>query len=313
MTTQFSDDVTNVVQKYITNPGRQINLASTVISFWYTGAVMLGIFLIAVALGIMVFKESYVSGQVSKRGLIILAWIGFAMILFGIWATINSFYGVVAKINNNIKAKKGCSLFQFENPVNAINIIASEATKDDALGAVVQKEITGASDYGAYSGYADATTNSRIIDKARSPLDLTMQQQTSSGLSGSSGPYGSSSGQSSGQSSSQSSGFSFGRYKPFDSSPSSMRSAAGEAKQMYEDFKSIQERFQNKDISSITENLAKFIDYTLTKLNLKGDVVKGPLVLKDFKEILENTTRTNTYSDAEKEVRKAAIAFLTQS
>jgi hypothetical protein len=178
MSSEYAADLNSVVQKYIMNPGRQINLAATVISFWYIGAFILGVFLLAVSIGVMVFKSSYATGQKTKRPFIVLAWIGFAMILFAIWATISSFYAVVGKINNNIKVKRECSLFQFENPANVINILASEASKDDQIAALVAKEtrLESIATYDdEYSGIPDASTNSRysrsLINDSKSARD----------------------------------------------------------------------------------------------------------------------------------------------
>ena len=178
MSSEYAADLNGVVQKYIMNPGRQINLAATVISFWYIGAFILGVFLLSVSIGVMVFKSSYATGQKTKRPFIVLAWIGFAMILFAIWATISSFYAVVGKINNNIKVKRECSLFQFENPANVINILASEASKDEQIAALVAKEtrLESIATYDdEYSGIPDASTNSRysrsLINDSKSARD----------------------------------------------------------------------------------------------------------------------------------------------
>jgi len=296
------------VQKYITNPGRQINLATTVISSWYTGALFLGAFLIAVALGIMVFKKSYSSGQESKRILLIIAWIGFAMMLFGVWSTINAFYGVVAKINNNIKAKKGCSLFQFENPVNAINIIASEATKDTALNAVVQKEIGSAPLVnGEYSGYADASTNSRMLSKEDSgakSIDVSRSRRREESSLPSSG--------------SLAEPFSFGHKghkgdslsTPFLPSPTKeVGERVKEANQLYEDFKKVSKHLPTTDIE---ENAGKFIRAELRKLNIEETPEQRTKILEDFLTLMKEKLADNIYDETQKQIRKGFIDFLVK-
>ena len=210
----------------------------------------------------------------------------------------------------NIKTKRGCSLFQFENPVNAINIIASEATKDDALSEVVSNEISKSPSQGPYTGTADASTNSRVLSKKRGPIDVSLspqkersrERQESEMLSGLPGleqlAFGA-------PGSSASPGFS-------SSTPFFEKDIVAEAKKIYDDFRGIVKKI-DKPAAEVRETAGEFFKKEIDKLGLGDNEEKGIEVLKDVLTIMTAKLEDNEYGDAEKAVRTIFIDFLKET
>jgi hypothetical protein len=112
---------------------KQLNLGWTVTSWIFTAAFLVGLFLVAILLILLAVKPEYRNGDVSRKSIIILGWVGFGLMLFGLWSTINSFYTVVRKINQDVRVKRGCSLFNPENARNAVDAIAANEAIEDNL------------------------------------------------------------------------------------------------------------------------------------------------------------------------------------
>jgi len=112
---------------------KQLNLGWTVTSWIFTAAFFLGVFLVAMLLVVLAVKPEYRNATSSRKGIIILGWVGFGLIIFGLWSTINSFYQVVQKINQDVRIRRGCSLFNPENARNAVETIAANENIDDDL------------------------------------------------------------------------------------------------------------------------------------------------------------------------------------
>lgn len=127
MSAPFAADFSENFRSYVSDPAKQLNLGYTIVSFWFVAAFFLGLFIVAIALIVMAVNSNYRNGNKSKKGLMTLVWIGFGLMLFGLWTTINSFYRIVAKINANIRQNKGCSLFIPESAQSAADVIASSS------------------------------------------------------------------------------------------------------------------------------------------------------------------------------------------
>lgn len=133
MSSPYEIDLANTFRSYISTPATQINLGYTLISFWYTSAFYLGIFLVALSLMILGLRVDYRQGNKSKRSLVVLAYVGIAMILFSLYSTVGSFYEITTRINNDIKTKANCSLFSRELPNDVINRYTKEFTESERL------------------------------------------------------------------------------------------------------------------------------------------------------------------------------------
>lgn len=161
---------------------KHINLGWTITSWIYTGSFFLGLLLVAMLLVVLAVKPEYRNNSASKKSIIILGWVGFGLILFGLWTTINSFYTVVQKINQDVRIKRGCSLFNPENARNAVETIAADENIDDDLADfinarknnVARSNVAGdeylSADASSRLSRGSAPTASRSI--ASSPADL---------------------------------------------------------------------------------------------------------------------------------------------
>ena len=175
MSSPFEASLLNSVNNYLSNPSKQINIGYTVVSFWSTGGFFLGLFLIIISLLIMILNNDYLHNNVSKNGLVVLAWVGLALVLTSLWSTIGSFYRCVGRINDNVKLKRNCSLFRPENPENALEVLASETLKEENVRNYInvkaeslrngESGIYPAND--KYGGIADASTNSILFSKPK--------------------------------------------------------------------------------------------------------------------------------------------------
>ena len=131
MASPFQLDLAETLDMYTVVPSKQLNLGWTVTSLFYTGAFFLGLLLVAITLIVLLAKPEYRNGSESRSGIVALAWVGFGLMLFGVWYTVGSFYNIVQKINMDIRIKKGCSFFNPETPMNAIEKVAADATLAD--------------------------------------------------------------------------------------------------------------------------------------------------------------------------------------
>lgn len=125
----------------MSTPANQINLGFTITSIYYVFPFFFGLFLISIALLIMGLRVDYSQGNQSKQSLCILAFVGLAMILFSLWTTVSSFYGVVARIEKDIKLYKDCSLFSKDNPKSVITRYRLEYEESDRLNGALANSI----------------------------------------------------------------------------------------------------------------------------------------------------------------------------
>lgn len=205
MSAPFSTDFSDNLKTYVTDPSKQLNLGYSVISFWYVAAFFLGLFFVSAAFIAMVFKKNYREGNDSKRPLVILIWVGFGLMVFGIWSSISSFYTIVSRINSNVRVNKECSLFMPESAQSAVDVLASSSLLTQNVNEVVEKRrqalmgSRGVSDeYGlpdsrsslVYSG-TDAIKPAETISKAtEKPTDAGAPASGPSGFAGPFGPRG---------------------------------------------------------------------------------------------------------------------------
>lgn len=131
-------DVGKLYSAYINNPSKQVNLGWTVVSIFYVIAVFLGLAFIGLSLLIMCTNESLNSGESTKRNILILAYVGLGLMVFGLWSTINNFYVVVAKINSNIRTSGDCSLFVPDTAIDAARLLISNSTLDSTISDAVE-------------------------------------------------------------------------------------------------------------------------------------------------------------------------------
>lgn len=198
MSAPFSTDFSDNLKTYVSDPSKQLNLGYSVISFWYVAAFFLGLFFVAAAFIAMVFKKNYREGTDSKRPLVILIWVGFGLMVFGIWSSISSFYTIVSRINTNVRVNKECSLFMPESAQTAVDILASSSLLNQNVADVVEKRrqallgSRGVSDeYGqpdarsaiVYSGVDKVRSGEAVPEKAASA-------RPTMGQSGQIGPFG---------------------------------------------------------------------------------------------------------------------------
>ena len=147
---------------------KQLNLGWTVTNIWYLGAFFLGIILVLIALLILTFNSDYLNSTKSKQGIMILAWVGFAMILVGIWTTLSSFYKVVKRIAADVRRDPKCSLFTVETAVEAARLLQSSLGLEENVDNL--KKVAEANAYSAGNGVA-STPSKRLIDATS--LNLT--------------------------------------------------------------------------------------------------------------------------------------------
>lgn len=137
----FENDLSNTFKSYISTPASQINLGYTLTNFWYSSAFYLGIFFISISLLIIGLRQDYNQGNISKRPIAILAFIGVGLVMFSLWTTVTSFYGTVLRINSDIRKDTKLSLFQKETTQNVLNKYESEFTEADNLNTALEKLI----------------------------------------------------------------------------------------------------------------------------------------------------------------------------
>lgn len=135
-------DISGTFNKYIADPAKQLNLGWTVIPYFYVAAFFIGLLLIAIMAIVLATNQDYRQGNKSKRGLVILGWIGFALVLFALWTTIGSFYKLVGRINTNVKVRGKCSFFQDDTASNTAKRIVADSVLSEGLRNHVAAEST---------------------------------------------------------------------------------------------------------------------------------------------------------------------------
>lgn len=176
MSGTFYSDLRTSITKYGTNPSKQINLGWTVTKPWYlVVAVILGLFLITMLIVVLTTNNAYRTGTRSRRFLVILGWVGFALVLIGFWGTIVSFHTLVDRINFDVEQNGPCSLFSEESAKNAVELLASEYNLDHNLKVYVDQEKNKLSDKLQKNGVLRATkkTNAAnsllVLDGPKTP------------------------------------------------------------------------------------------------------------------------------------------------
>lgn len=137
MSAPFQVELNSFYTNYVSNPTKQVNLGWTVTSIFFIMAFFIGLVLIGLSYIIMSFNSDYANGTKSKQAVVLLGYVGFGLVLLGLWTTINSFYTVVKKINNNIRADPDCSLFVPDNAVTAAELLISEGTLEQDITDIV--------------------------------------------------------------------------------------------------------------------------------------------------------------------------------
>lgn len=132
-------DVSGNISRYFSDPTKQINMGWTVTKLYFIAAFYIGIILILTSLLIMTLNADYKNGTKSKRVLIILAWVGVAMVLFGIWSTLGSFYKLASKINLDVRRNPKCSLFSAETAIEAARLLKHNAALEENTFAFMQR------------------------------------------------------------------------------------------------------------------------------------------------------------------------------
>lgn len=131
MSSAYNDDFFDFYSKYVNDPSKQVNLGWTVVSFAWIAAIFIGLSLMTMTFVIVMLNQNLSNGLTSKRGIMALAYIGFALVLVGIWCTINSFYKVAARIDANVKRNPACSLFVNESATTATELLIDSAWLPD--------------------------------------------------------------------------------------------------------------------------------------------------------------------------------------
>ena len=159
---------------------KQLNIGWTVTSFILTGSFFIGLLLIAMLLVLLAVQKDYRENNRSKKDIVILGWVGFGLMIFGLWGTIGSFYGVVQKINQDVKLKRGCSLFNPENARNAVEVIAAnEVLQDDINDYIGERKISLRQTTYAGDEYTDAADSStRVSRRSRRSETASPEQKT---------------------------------------------------------------------------------------------------------------------------------------
>jgi hypothetical protein len=88
--------------------------------------VFLGIFLIFISFAVICFKTDYVNQIKSKKAILVLSFIGFALLFWGIYNTYNNFSSTVLKIKNDISKKGICSIFVEETAASTFQNIVND-------------------------------------------------------------------------------------------------------------------------------------------------------------------------------------------
>jgi hypothetical protein len=175
----MSGDVSQIYNRYVNNPSKQVNLGWTVVSLFYVLAVFVGLFLVAMALVVMCTNPSISQGQSSKKPMVIVAYIGLGLVIYGVWSTVQSFYTIVAKINSNIRNNGECSLFVPDTAIDAARLLVAEGTLDLTVRDAVESRRNAALNIQPLTGYniyENTSSLSPLLPK-RSP-----QQDTEGGV-----------------------------------------------------------------------------------------------------------------------------------
>lgn len=118
------------IKTYIQNPINQLNLAWSIISIAFIGALFIGLFLIML-LGVFLLLNP----EGDKSVLVYMGYIGIALIIFGIMGTYFNFNSVVATIDLDVE-KNRQSLFVADDFDSALDNVA--LATDDNLASVIE-------------------------------------------------------------------------------------------------------------------------------------------------------------------------------
>jgi uncharacterized membrane protein len=111
---------------FFADGARQLNLGWTVTNKYNVYLVFLGIFLIFISFAVICFKTDYVNQIKSKKAILVLSFIGFALLFWGIYNTYNNFSSTVMKIKNDISKKGICSIFVEETAASTFQNIVND-------------------------------------------------------------------------------------------------------------------------------------------------------------------------------------------
>ena len=156
MSSPYEIDLSNTFKSYVSTPASQINLGYTLISFWYTSAFYLGLFLVALALMIIGLRTDFRQGNESKRSIVILAYVGVGLMLFSLYSTVGSFYEITSRINNDIKNRRECSLFSRELPNEVVKRYTREFTEGERLNNQLARAISNQREAYKFEGQSSA-------------------------------------------------------------------------------------------------------------------------------------------------------------
>lgn len=135
----FTTDLVDTFQNYISNPSKQLNMGWSAVSVWYVAAVVVGILTVAVSLLLLGLDSDYAKGNKSKKSVLVVAWIGFALIVVGIWLTIGNFYKIVKRIDADVQFKGENSLFFRDNAKNAVAKLGREVAATEGVKVVLSQ------------------------------------------------------------------------------------------------------------------------------------------------------------------------------
>ena len=166
----LSDDFENTFSKYVSSPAKQFNLGWIVTSMYFSLPVIIGVMLILYALLTILFNDSYLSGTKSKMWLIWIGWIGFAMIVVGLYLTVRNFSAVVKRINANIRVNKGDSLFQEDTAVTSFISQVNRGTNNIAIRDALENPIDFASNPNASLSHSPKVTRESLLRNEPTPF-----------------------------------------------------------------------------------------------------------------------------------------------
>ena len=126
---------------FFADSARQLNLGWTVTNRYNVYMVFLGIFLIFISFAVICFKSDYVNQIKSKKAVLVLSFIGFALLFWGIYNTYNNFSSTVLKIKNDIAKKGVCSIFVEETAASTFQNIVSDYVLPYEINNSVQEKI----------------------------------------------------------------------------------------------------------------------------------------------------------------------------
>ena len=166
----LADDFEGAYSKYVTSPSKQLNLGWTVTSLYYSMPVIIGLAIILYVMLTILFNDSYLSGTQSKRTLIFIAWVGFAMIVFGLFLTVKNFTAVVKRINANIRVFKEDSLFQADTAVTSFISTVNRGTNNISTRDALEDPVAFAANPAASLAHTPRLTRESLVRNQPTPF-----------------------------------------------------------------------------------------------------------------------------------------------